>query len=226
MPSYDGWLFDMIQSKIQVSSEDYYSCELTSKIPVRVTIVTINGLEGFGILEPLNGDEGVLQHYVAELRASESIVTVEISHQSRTAYWTRVIHHLDYPSIYETILETGSMTLLPIVIEKGIQNHLVLSPTSQALKRMLDTLRSRFMTVKIRMLSSKPVNLGKSLLTSKQLEAFKLAYKSGYYEIPRCFNLADLAPKLGIKRVAMQERIRRAELRIFADYIKEYAIVM
>ncbi|MFX0094412.1 MAG: helix-turn-helix domain-containing protein [Candidatus Hodarchaeota archaeon] len=208
----------MIQSKLLVSSQDYYSCELTQKIPVRVSIVTINGPEGFGILESLNGDENTLKKYVSQLKNSKNIIEVNITYQSANVYWTRVIHKLDHPSIYDTVLESGSMTLLPIIIEKGIQIHTVLSPTSEALKQVLEKLRTRFTTVNVKWLSSGSMNSSQMLLTPKQLEAFKLAYKTGYYDIPRRSNVIQLAKQLGIKRVALQERLRRAELRIMTEF--------
>ncbi len=208
---------NLIQSKLLVSSKDYYSCVLTKQFAVKVSIITINGDEGFGILESLTGDENPLQNYVQKLKMSNNILQLDITHQSPTVYWTRMIHRLDYPSIYETVLESGSMTLLPIIIESGVQTHTVLSPTPEAFKELLDKLKARFSTAKLKWLSSKPSE-SQSLLTAKQLEAFKLAYKSGYYEIPRRSNLTELAGKLGIKRVAMQERLRRVELRILTEY--------
>jgi len=44
----------MIQSIVKIASKNYYSCELTARIPVKVTLLTINGVEGFAIIESLN----------------------------------------------------------------------------------------------------------------------------------------------------------------------------
>lgn len=118
----------------------------------------------------------------------------------------------------KSILESGSMSLLPIRIAHGIQHHDVLSPSRDALKKLLRTYKSRFTAVKIVSLHSTPGGLQKSLLSMKQNKAFKFAYDSGYYEIPRQRKIEELAQQLGIKRVAMQERLRRAELRILSNY--------
>ncbi len=53
------------------------------------------------------------------------------------------------------------------------------------------------------------------------MDAFSLAMNSEYYAIPRKVKLDDIAQKLGIKRVAMQERLRRAELKIFEKFTIE-----
>ncbi|MFX1285513.1 MAG: helix-turn-helix domain-containing protein [Promethearchaeota archaeon] len=213
----------MIQTNLQISSKDYYLCELTRKIPVKVTIVTIRLPEGYGLIEALDGGEKSIQSYVDSIRKSESVLEFEVTYSSPTVYWTRSVHNLDFPSIYETILESGSMSLLPIIIREGIQYHTVYSPSRDALKKLLETLKSSFTAVKVVSLSSVPFKSERTLLTPKQLEAFKLAYIKGYYEIPRRskINIETLAQHIGIKRVAMQERLRRVEHRIFTDYAKK-----
>jgi predicted DNA binding protein len=65
-----------------------------------------------------------------------------------------------------------------------------------------------------------PLGLSPEILTHKQKEALTLAFASGYYSIPRSITLETLASKIGIKRVAMQERLRRAELRILSHYLE------
>ncbi len=204
----------MIRSKITISSEDYYSCELTKKIPVRVSILAINGAEGLGFYEAVDNRIESLEKYVEQMKKSMQVVNMKITHKSSTRYWTRVTHKLDFPSIHETILESGSMTILPIVIEDGVQYHNILSPTPDAFRKLLKQLKERFSNINLRALSSKPTDTLQELLTDKQYEAIALAFQKGYYEIPRKCTLEGLAPILGIKRVALQERIRRAEQRI------------
>ncbi|MBY9001332.1 MAG: helix-turn-helix domain-containing protein [Candidatus Heimdallarchaeota archaeon] len=41
-----------------------------------------------------------------------------------------------------------------------------------------------------------------------------------FHEIPKRCTLLDIAKELGIKRVACQERIRRAQQRILAYYVR------
>jgi predicted DNA binding protein len=215
-------VFILIQTNLQISSKDYYLCELTEKIPVKVTIVTIRLPEGYGLVEALEGGEKTIQAYVESIKESKNVLEFDVTYSSPTIYFTRSVHNLDYPSIYETILESGSMSLLPITIVKGVQYHTVYSPSRNALKALLATLKSRFSTVKIISLSSIPVKSKPALLTPKQLEAFQLAYEKGYYEIPKRskITIKRLAQDLGIKRVAMQERLRRAEQRILSDFAR------
>jgi len=208
----------VIRSKLAISSKDYYSCELTRKLPVKVSVLALNGSEGLGFYESLDGNKENLEKYVQLMRKSPQIEDIKVTHRGERRLWTRVVHKLDYPSIHDTIIESGSMTILPITIVHGVQYHKILSPTPKAFRELMKKLQERFSTIKVRALSSQPTDTIQYLLTKKQYDALVLAFKKGYYEVPRKCTLEELAESLGIKRVAMQERIRRAELRIMNEY--------
>jgi predicted DNA binding protein len=212
----------MIQATVQISSEGYYSCDLTRSISVRVRIITINGPVGFGIIESLDGTEKPLKQYIRKMKRSENVVSIETTFRSQEAYWTRAVHEVGGQSIYETVLQSGCMTRLPIIIEGGVQNHVILAPSRTAFSELLKILKSRFELVKIRRLRSTVTTTSQSTLTHKQAEALKLALYTGYYEMPRKSHLKDLARELGIKRVAMQERLRRAEKAILTEFAEEF----
>ena len=208
----------VLECLLQIAAENYYSCELTDKIPVRVSIMTINGDTGFGVIEPVKGVESHLEEYVDKLKDDQDISEVEVTYKSPKAYWTRVVHHLEGPSIYETILSSGCMSQLPIIIQDGVQKHTVLAPSRDTVKEMLSLLRKRFSEVQLLRLRTTPYTKSGVPLTDKQMDAFRLAHESGYYEIPRRVKIAELAKKLDISRVAMQERLRRAERNIMNAY--------
>ncbi|MHA1707921.1 MAG: helix-turn-helix domain-containing protein [Candidatus Heimdallarchaeaceae archaeon] len=211
----------MIRSKIAISSRNYYSCELTRRIPIKVSILAINGTEGLGFYEPLDGKQETLEKYVQLMKKSNQIVEFQVTHKSPTRYWTRVVHKLDYPSIHDTILESGSMSILPIIIRGGVQYHTILSPSSQSFRTLLTKLRKRFTQIDLKALYSRPSKQNKDILTPKQFEAFVLAFNKGYYQISKKCSLKDLAKNLGISRVAFQERLKRAELRIFTSFVED-----
>jgi predicted DNA binding protein len=212
----------MIEAVLRIASENYYSCELTRTIPVRISLIAINGAEGFGIIETLDGTEASMKRYAKFMEQSESIQEFEITHTSETQYWTRAVHHMKGKSIHETVLENGCMTRLPIIISKGIQTHTILAPTQDKFTKMFDNLRSRFTSVELDRIRRFPSDVVHPLLTKKQEEAFTLAFKRGYFEIPRKSEIIPLASEVGLKRVAFQERLRRAERAI----IREYANVL
>jgi predicted DNA binding protein len=212
----------MIEVKLEITAEGYYSCDITRKIPVRVSLVSINGPLGFGIIQSLTGKEKPLVDYVKALKKSSSIVEVRITHETPIQYWTEVIHRLKKKSIHETILESGCMSKLPIIIERGTQVHHLLAPDQNAFRLAFDNLRSRFSKVRVLKISrSLEGSLGPNI-TSKQMDAIKLAIAKGYYDIPRKIEIKDIAKDLKIKRVAMQERLRRAERTIIHQFAEEY----
>jgi predicted DNA binding protein len=212
----------MIEAKLEITAEGYYSCDLTRKIPVRVVLVSINGPLGFGIIQSLNGEERPLQDYVRGLEQSPSIVEVVVTHRAQDQLWTKVTHKMKGKSIHETILENGCMSRFPIVIEGGKQIHHILSPSQSAFKAAFDSLRRNFSKVQILSVRQSPGGSFGLSLTAKQFEAIKLAIMHGYYEMPRKCDAQFLAKKLRIKRVAMQERLRRAERTIMFQFASEY----
>ena len=170
----------------------------------------------------MTGDEKPLSAYVRALKKSSSIVEVRVTHETPHQYWTEVIHKLKKKSIHETILESRCMSRLPIVIEGGTQIHHLLAPDQDSFRMAFDKLRSRFSKVRVLNIRRSPSgSLGPSL-TKKQMDAMKLAISKGYYEIPRRTEIKQLAKKLKIKRVAMQERVRRAERTIMHQFAEEY----
>ena len=211
----------MITTKLLISEPDYYSCELTKKFPIKVTLIAINGNTGFGINESLDSSEDTLKEYIVELQKNPSVISIDITHKSSFLCWTRLVHQLEKPSIYETILQNNSMSLLPIIIENGIQSHTVLSPDKNDLKTLLSKLKKSFSIVSIKELSTTPLNSNLNILTSKQASALKVAYNSGYYNIPRIKTALELSDQIGISRVTFQERLRRAEKRIVTHYLQD-----
>lgn len=212
----------LIEARLEITAEGYYSCDLTRKIPVRVDLVSINGPVGFGIIQSLTGEEKPLSDYVNALEKSASIIEVRVTHETPVQYWTEVIHQLKKKSIHETILESGCMSRLPIVIEGGTQIHHLLAPDQDAFRLVFDTLRSRFSKVRVLNIRRSPRGSLGPGLTTKQLDAIKLAISRGYYDMPRKSEIKHLAKKLKIKRVAMQERLRRAERTIMYQFAEEY----
>ncbi|MCL6089244.1 MAG: helix-turn-helix domain-containing protein, partial [Candidatus Marsarchaeota archaeon] len=59
-------------------------------------------------------------------------------------------------------------------------------------------------------------------LTNKQKEALSVALINGYYAWPRHVGLVQLADAAHISRRSMQERLRRAEAKLFPHTLKKY----
>lgn len=204
----------MHQSKLIISSENYYSCELTKKIPVRVTIMSTLGDVGVGYIESLNNNHDDIDNYIEGMRSMKEILFMEITHEMENRVWNRTQHKIDFPSISETIYESGSLIIFPILIEAGRQHHNIVSPDSNNVRKLFTLLKERYSKTEIKHLSSIPITDQSSLLSKKQHEALDLSVTLGYYEIPWRVKMEEIAQHLGIKRIAFQERLRRAENKI------------
>ncbi|MFW9814976.1 MAG: helix-turn-helix domain-containing protein, partial [Candidatus Thorarchaeota archaeon] len=170
----------------------------------------------------LSEDEKPLIKYVKALKESDSISEVRITHKTPKAYWSEVVHKMRSKSIHETILESGCMSRLPIIIEEGKQIHQLLAPDQTAFRFAFDNLRNNFKKVTLLRVRQSPSGTQSSGLTVKQMTAVEHAIRAGYYEIPRKCDIESIADKLGIKRVAVQERLRRAERTIMDQFADEY----
>jgi len=184
-------------------------------------LITINGPEGFGIIESLDGTDVPLKNYMEFMKQSSSVQEIEITHESELQYWTRAVHTIEGESIHDTVLENGCMTKLPIIISKGIQVHTILAPSQKKFTEMYENLKKKFTTVKVVRIRRYSISSIDHILTAKQTEAIGLAYSNGYYEIPRRCEIKQIAKNAGIKRVAMQERLRRAEKAIMQEFIQD-----
>ena len=60
----------MIRSKIAISTEKYYSCEVSKKLPVRISVLAVNGPEGLGFVEALDKKKETLDEFIKLMKKS------------------------------------------------------------------------------------------------------------------------------------------------------------
>jgi hypothetical protein len=54
-------------------------------------------------------------------------------------------------------------------------------------------------------------------LTKKQREILEIAYRKGFFDVPRKINLKDLAKELGVSGSSLMESLRRAQARVLEE---------
>ncbi|MFC6835993.1 helix-turn-helix domain-containing protein [Halomarina ordinaria] len=88
----------------------------------------------------------------------------------------------------------------------------LLYPTRQECSEAVETFRSADIDFTVDSVSDVATAEGVSPthLTDDQCDTLRLAYRRGYFDIPRKVNLEELAEELGISHQACSERIRRA----------------
>ncbi len=143
------------------------------------------------------------------------------------------------PSTAKALLKSKSIFIEPAIYEGGVEKLVLMAPSDESFKDFLGQLDSSF-DVKLkskRYLKEKDklkLDLFRStgflkfkaaadLVTDRQLEAFQLASKNGYYDEPKRISIRELAEMSGISEAAFSELLRKAEkklLPILADIMK------
>jgi predicted DNA binding protein len=129
------------------------------------------------------------------------------------------------------LAKTGTMWIEPTWTESGVDHVSMLAPNYKSLKEFMDQVKDKGYDLKIkskRFLGSKDISsfnsfqtsgfsklkLASELLTDRQLEAFDLACRYGYYEEPKKVTIEELALKLGISSSTCAELLRKAEKKL------------
>ncbi len=138
------------------------------------------------------------------------------------------------------LVKTGTMWIAPTWTEGGVDYVTMLAPNYKSLKSFIDTVSEHGYHLKIKskryLKPDENVSLeafrtsgftqlkaASELLTDRQMEAFDLACRYGYYETPKRISIAEIADKLGIKASACAELLRKAErklLPILSDILR------
>lgn len=115
-------------------------------------------------------------------------------------------------SAYKDFFDNNCIPFPDITINEGIEELRIFSFSkkrlSDSIKKFGESLNDFRIIEKIELASGIPS------LTAGEKEAFDLALRKGYFEIPRKQNLEELADELGIKKSAINERLRKAQKKI------------
>jgi len=124
-------------------------------------------------------------------------------------------------SSYEKVLKSGTMPSSPVIAQNGLEIYNVVSPDPKGIIKLAKEL-SCIGDVKIQRIGDYRKISGTPSLTDKQKDALSVALINGYYRWPRGVGLVELARAAKISRRSMQERLRRAEAKLFPHLVKDY----
>ncbi|MCX6771669.1 MAG: helix-turn-helix domain-containing protein [Candidatus Micrarchaeota archaeon] len=124
-------------------------------------------------------------------------------------------------SSYEKVLQSGTISTSPVLAKDGFETYNVVSPDPKGIKKLAHELEA-IGDVKIMRVGDYRSEITGPSLTDKQKDALAVALMSGYYSWPRGVGLVQLAQAAKISRRSMQERLRRAEAKLFPHLVKGY----
>ncbi len=121
---------------------------------------------------------------------------------------------------YDAILQSGCVINSPCYSRDGYEGYTIFAKEPNTIKKLLNELEQ---IGEVKMFSTKNYieKINKYNLTKKQKQAVASAISLGYYEWPKKVNLEELAGRLGMKRRALQENLRKAEAKILPNLLDE-----
>lgn len=139
--------------------------------------------------------------------------------------WQYYVEFMLYEKADETtadmLFQSGCLFQPPAVVRGRYELQTMLAPTSDNIHRLFRLLKQHkrdCKTMAIREVEPGPRMLftveESGLLTPKQLEAIRIAFKRGFYNYPRKIRISDLAKEAGSARSTFQEHLRLAEIRL------------
>jgi len=124
-------------------------------------------------------------------------------------------------SSYEKVLQSGTVPSAPVVAKEGYETYNIVAPDPKSIKKLAHELDA-IGDVKIMRVGDYRSEVTGPSLTDKQKDALAVALMNGYYSWPRNVGLEQLAAAAKISRRSMQERLRRAEAKLFPGLVKSY----
>ncbi|WP_277543758.1 helix-turn-helix domain-containing protein [Haloarcula laminariae] len=125
-------------------------------------------------------------------------------------------YEADEKSLYEFLWESSLPPEFPIIIENGKMEFDLTASQEQfeAFGSLLNETDRDY-----ELLTLAHTDKQDSLLTDRQREYVTVAYRRGYFEVPRECTLAELADALGVDKSSASETIRRGAMRIIGQFI-------
>ncbi len=122
---------------------------------------------------------------------------------------------------YDAVLNSGCAYNSSCYSKNGYETYSVFAENPNEIKKLLGEMEqigeAKIFSIK----NELNEDAGKFGLTPKQREALISAISAGYYSWPKKMNLEELAGKLGKKRRAVQENLRKAEGKVFLKILEE-----
>ncbi|MBI5228009.1 helix-turn-helix domain-containing protein [Candidatus Micrarchaeota archaeon] len=124
---------------------------------------------------------------------------------------------------YDAVLQSGCVISSPCYSRDGYEGYKIFAQEPNNIKKLLSELEQ---IGEVKMFATKNCQTkfsknSKFSLTKKQKQAVASAISLGYYEWPKKVNLEELAGRLGVKRRALQENLRKAEAKILPNLLDE-----
>lgn len=227
-------LYDILQGMRRLTIE--FSKDEVGKIHESIPIHNIKTLEILQFLrhdeeelaaicriEPQDGATEFANLTSEEGFAGGSFSGAQILEKEKNGAYIAFVKHRPIPvDISSSLLRGEGGYLVSTEIREGKIKMTYLG-TSKQIKTILEKIHQHGIRYRILLLTDAKFSLNSPLnfLTEKQRRVLTTAYKLGYYSLPRKTNTEQLAKKLNLHKSALAAHLRKAELRLVTEILKE-----
>ncbi|MFA6214200.1 MAG: helix-turn-helix domain-containing protein [Candidatus Micrarchaeia archaeon] len=163
---------------------------------------------------------GELDEYLTHIKSRNDTKKLSVLEKSGSQALI-LLRFISPSSSYEHVLGSGAMPSSPVVAKEGYETYNVVTPDPKGIKKLAHELEA-IGDVRIMRVGDYRSGFSGPALTDKQKDALSVALLNGYYSWPRGVGLVDLARAAKISRRSMQERLRRAEAKLFPHLVKGF----
>jgi predicted DNA binding protein len=207
---------DIVQIKLEIDiPQDKWLATFNTKYPELNFHILSNflvdknsGITSFQIRGPS------VKHFVSDFNEKLANKTDQILYEGDDIVILNV-KEVD-PWILNTLVKTELLISYPVLVKGGKIKMEALTNRSKV-DDFLTKLKERNIKAKIERIG---YYYQSTLLTQRQNQILNIAYKNGYFDIPRKTSLTDFAKDLKISKSALSEDLRRIFKRLAENYIK------
>ncbi len=172
-------------------------------------------------IEPI--DEKVVFANLASDEGLEGVSGAQILEKEKSGSYIIFVKHRPVPVDMASDLFKGEGGYVLSTEIREDKVKMTYMGTAQQAKAILEKIRQHGIRYKILSLTDAKFSINSPLngLTEKQRKVLIVAYKLGYYSLPRRISTEQLAKKLNLHKSALQVHRRKAELRLIAEVLRE-----
>jgi len=203
-----------------LSSEKFPGIELDQLSPVVYLSKKPSKIDYSLLWEIRANSPSELEEYLKFVKNDKATIRVHTLDKRKTAA-TILLRFKGASSTYDAVLSSGVTYGQGITAKSGYEIHSVVAPDPNQLGKMLGEL-SAIGDVKVMSIGDFKREGALPKLTEKQAEAVKIALINRYYSWPRGATLEKLASVAKVSRRSLQERLRRAESKLFPYALEQF----
>ncbi|MCW3975528.1 MAG: helix-turn-helix domain-containing protein [Candidatus Bathyarchaeota archaeon] len=206
----------MIEALLNIRIPELWITSISEKYDVKISCqVGGQSSKGGWGLATIEGDDGILDDVIEEVRQHPSVGDVKVKARNKgiTSFLVDVVKC----KACDVLSKSKAFMIYPVDIHKGRMKWLLITDNNRTMGKICEGLEEYKCDVKIERVIAL---IGKGILTERQEEIAREAFSSGYFDYPKRINSLKLAKKLGISISTLSEVLRAAQRRIFAEYLR------